>query len=50
MKTARILTILVMAIALSGASYAAPMGTAFTYQGHLYVEKNIEKGTSVSMY
>jgi microcystin-dependent protein len=40
MKTAKILTILVMALGLLAYSAqlasAGPMGTAFTYQGHLY--------------
>ena len=40
MKTVRILTILVMALGMmfswAEVSNAAPLGTAFTYQGHLY--------------
>ena len=48
MKSAKILTILVVALGLIvcqvKVSEAAPMGTAFTYQGHLYDNNNVADG------
>ena len=45
METTKILMILVLAIAaLVGMSYADPMGTAFTYQGHLYDNNDVANG------
>ena len=48
MKTAKILTILVLALCLlfclAKISKAAPMGTAFTYQGHLYDANHVANG------
>ncbi len=49
MKTARILTILFLALGLmvclaETAGAAEPMGTAFTYQGHLYDNNDIANG------
>jgi hypothetical protein len=48
MKTAKILTILVLALGLivcqAKVSEAAPLGTAFTYQGHLYDNNDVANG------
>ncbi len=48
MKSAKILTILVLALAIiftwPEVSQAAPMGTAFTYQGHLYDSNHVANG------
>ncbi len=48
MKTAKMLTILVLASAImvwtAEVSEAAPMGTAFTYQGHLYDANRVADG------
>ena len=48
MKTTRILTICVLALGLvffpAKLAGAAPMGTAFTYQGHLYDNNDVADG------
>ncbi len=48
MKTAKILTIVLFALglifSLAEVSKAAPLGTAFTYQGHLYDNNNVADG------
>ena len=48
MKTTKILTIVVVALGLimcqARLSEAAPMGTAFTYQGHLYDDNQVADG------
>ncbi|MHC4396142.1 MAG: tail fiber domain-containing protein [Planctomycetota bacterium] len=48
MKTARILVILLFALGLifcsARVTEAAPMGTAFTYQGHLYDNNDVANG------